>query len=294
MTQPPIVESQPGGRAIQPLPAVGATRTRHRRLRDLHRRGGRFPVVWLCLSTWAAATSAVRADVMLVAADFQSLSAVTQPGWNGLGLDTDVVSSGTQALQVTSAGAAVGITATLDGGASWNGRGPDRDRAVVAGTSFNDVVSDLWFNRQMTATLQLTGLGTNTQYTLRAWHNDSYTINEGAAAGGGTVTPSLAGGIVNSATNGTVTNLRGTQTDAAFGITTLVFTPTSSTAAITFTRNGGSFTGIPISGIRLATAIVPEPATCTLALTGLAWGLWQLRRRLQASGPSWLGRRETT
>lgn len=289
MTQLPIVDSQPGWRAVPPLPAARATRTRHRRLPDLQGLGRRFPVVWLCLSTWAAATSAVRADVMLLAADLQSLSAVTQPGWNGLGLDTDVVSPGTQALQVTAAGAAAGITATLDGGASWNGRGPDRDRAVVAGTSFNDVVSDLWFNRQLTATLNLTGLATATQYTLRAWHNDSYTINEGAAAGGGSVTPSLAGGIVTSATNGTVTNLRGTQTDAAFGITTLVFTPTSSTAAITFTRNGGSFTGIPISGIRLTTAIVPEPATCTLALTGLAWGAWQLRRRLQASGPSRFG-----
>lgn len=235
-------------------------------------------VAMACLLMWAGAASVARADVMLLAGDLQSLVAVTQPGWNGMGLDTDVVSSGTQILQVTAAGTAVGITASLDGGASWNGRGPDRDRAAVVGTSFNDVVSDLWFNRQMTATLNLTGLLTGTQYTVRAWHNDSYTINEGAAAGGGTVTPSLAGGIVTSATNGTVTNLRGTQTDAAFGITTLVFTSTASTAAVTFTRNGGNFTGIPMSGVQLMTAVVPEPATAGLLVLG-AIGVLAVHRR---------------
>jgi hypothetical protein len=129
-------------------------------------------------------------------------------------------------------------------------------------------------------------LVTGTQYTVRAWHNDSYTVNEGAAAGGGTVTPSLVGGILNSATNGTVTNLWGTQSDAAFGITTLVFTSTAPTAAITFTRNGGSFTGIPMSGVQLTTAVVPEPATAGLLLVG-AIGVLALhrRRRRTASGP---------
>jgi hypothetical protein len=243
-------------------------------------------VVMTCVLTWAVAASVARGDVMILAGDLQSLVAATQPGWNGMGLDTDVVSSGTQILQVTTAGTAVGITASLDGGASWNGRGLDRERAAVQGTSFNAVVSDLWFNRQMTATLNLTGLVTGTQYTVRAWHNDSYTVNEGAAAGGGTVTPSLVGGILNSATNGTVTNLWGTQSDAAFGITTLVFTSTAPTAAITFTRNGGSFTGIPMSGVQLTTAVVPEPATAGLLLVG-AIGVLALhrRRRRTASGP---------
>lgn len=230
-----------------------------------------------CAVAWLAAPQA-RAAVIL-AADMQSLVSVTQPGWNGMGLDTDVVGSGTQVLDVTALGAVAGITATLDGGASWNGRGPDRDRAAVVGTTFNDVVSDLWFNRQLTATLNLTGLATGTQYVARAWHNDSYTINEGAAAGGGTVSPSLVGGTVVSATNGTVTNLRGTQTNAAFGITTLIFTATSSSAAITFTRNGGSFAGIPMSGVELTTAFVPEPSTCVLILAGLACGGVMLRRR---------------
>lgn len=236
----------------------------------------RLVVALACAAAWLAAPQA-RAAVIL-AADLQSLVSVTQPGWNGMSLNTDVVGSGTQVLDVTAVGAVAGITATLDGGASWNGRGPDRDRAAVVGTTFNDVVSDLWFNRQMTATLNLTGLATGTQYAMRAWHNDPYTLNEGAAAGGGTVSPSLVGGTVVSATNGTVTNLRGTQTDAAFGITTLVFTATSSSAAITFTRNGGSFTGIPMSGVEVTTAFVPEPSTCFMILAGLACGgviLWR-------------------
>jgi hypothetical protein len=237
-------------------------------------------MVMVCLLPSALATAA-RGDVMLLAGDLQSLVAATQPGWNGMGLDTDVVASGTQILQLTASGSAAGITATLDGGASWNGRGPDRDRGAVLGTSFNDVVSDLWFNRQMTAILNLTGLLTGTQYSLRAWHNDSYLINEGAAAGGGTVTPSLVGGIVTTASNGTVTNLNGSQTDAAFGITTLVFTSTASTAAITFTRNGGSFVGIPISGIQLTTAVVPEPVTISLVVGGLVGVLAARRGRLR-------------
>ncbi len=238
-------------------------------------------VVMACLLAWAGVAATARAEVMILAGDLQSLVGVTQPGWNGLGLDTDVVASGTQVLPVTASGTAAGITASLDGGASWNGRGPDRDRSVVLGTSFNDVVSDLWFNRQMTATLNLVGLATGTQYTLRAWHNDSYSINEGAAAGGGTVTPSLVGGIVTSATNGTVTNLLGTQTDAAFGITTLVFTSTTSTAAITFTRNGGSFVGIPMSGIQLTTSVVPEPVTISLVVSGVVGMLAVRRGRLR-------------
>lgn len=208
------------------------------------------------LVAWGGLCSAARADVMILAADLQSLVAVTQSGWNGLGLDTDVVGSGTQILQVTASGTAAGLTATLVGGASWNGRGPDRDRGAVIGTSFNDVVSDLWFNRQLTATLNLAGLVSGTQYSLRAWHNDSYTINEGAAAGGGTVTPTLVGGTVITSSNGTITNLRGTQTDAAFGITRLVFTSTAATAAITFTRNGGSVR--PLNGVPWPSSVRPS------------------------------------
>lgn len=243
--------------------------------------GGRLLVACLCLTTWVGAVSAARADVLIMVADLQSLAGVTQPGWNGMGMDVSVVASGTQTLQVTATGTALGVTASLNGGASWNSRGSESNRAAVVGTTFDDVVSDLWFNRQLTATLNLTGLMTGTQYTLQAWHNDSYALNEGAAAGGGTVAPSLVGGVVNSASNGTVTNLRGTQTNAAFGITTLVFTSTSSAAAITFTRNGGSFTGIPMSGIRVSTAAVPEPATCALALAGLAGSTWWFRRRFR-------------
>lgn len=90
---------------------------------------------------------------------------------------------------------------------------------------------------------------------------------------------SLVGGAVNSSTNGTVTNLKGTQTNAAFGITTLVFTSTSPAAAVTFTRNGGGFTGIPFSGIRLTTATVPEPTLGGLWIVGaVGWLAWRRRK----------------
>lgn len=129
---------------------------------------------------------------------------------------------------------------------------------------------DLWFNRQLSLTLSLAGLAVGTQYEFQAWHNDSYMVNEGAAAGGGAVAPSLTGGTVISSGNGTITNLRGGQSDAAFGITSLVFAPTGSTATITLTRNGGSFTGVPLSGIELATAAVPEPESLALGAVALA------------------------
>lgn len=222
-----------------------------------------------------------RAEVMLIAADLQSPVAVTQSGWTAFALDRNVTSPAVQALQPTAAGASVGISATLDGGTGWDARGQDAERATVSGTSFNDVVSDLWFNRQMSLTLSLAGLAVGTQYEFQAWHNDSYTINEGAAAGGGTVTPSLIGGTTLSSVNGTITNLRGGQSDSAFGITSLVFAPTGSTATITLTRSGGNFTGVPLSGIELTTAAVPEPNAWALGAAALAaTATWRhLRRR---------------
>lgn len=224
-----------------------------------------------------------RAEVMLIAADLQSPVAVTQPDWTAFALDRNLTSPAVQALQPTAAGASVGISATLDGGTGWDARGQDAERATVSGTSFNDVVSDLWFNRQMSLTLSLAGLAVGTQYEFQAWHNDSYTVNQGAAAGGGTVTPSLSGGTVLSSVNGTITNLRGGQNDSAFGITSLVFEPTGSIATITLTRTGGSFTGIPLSGIALTTAVVPEPESLALVAAAIAGGAtW---RRLRRRGP---------
>lgn len=236
-------------------------------------------LVGLCLAFgWVPAA---RGEVLLIGGDLQSLVAATQPSWTAMGLDTDQTYPAVQTLPPTASGSAAGITATLNGGDQWVGRGLDRDRAAVFGTTFNDVVSDLWFNRQNSFTLTLNGLNVSTQYTVRAWHNDSYTINQGAAAGGGTVTPSLVGGTVQTAINGTVTNLYGSQTESSFGVTRLVFTPTGSTATVTMTRSGGSFAGVPVSGISLSTATpVPEPsAIAMLAAGAVAMGAGAIRRR---------------
>lgn len=240
-------------------------------------------VVTLSLACWLATgrESATRGDVLLIAGDLQSLSALTQPGWTAMALDRNVNPlPPVQSLQPTSAGVSAGIAATLDGGTGWGARGLDAERATVSGTSFNDVVSDLWFNTQMSFTLTLSGLSAGTAYQVQAWHNDSYTVNSGAAAGGGTVTPSLTGGTVQSAGNGTVTNLRGAQSDASFGITTLSFIPNGSTATVTMTRTGGSFVGVPLSGVTLSTAVVPEPATGAAVTAAIAAAMaWRCRRR---------------
>lgn len=90
-----------------------------------------------------------QAEVVLIAADLQSPVATTQPGWTAFALDRNATSPAVQSLQPTAAGASAGISATLDGGTGWDARGLDAERATVSGTSFNDVVSDLWFNRQM-------------------------------------------------------------------------------------------------------------------------------------------------
>lgn len=226
------------------------------------------------------------ASTILVTADLQGLNypgQLAQSGWQ-LAEVAAAGSAGTQLLPLAGSGSAAGVTATLVTAGSWYGRGgPDPSRGYVVGTSFDGVVSDLWFTRDLTFSLQLTGLITGSSYTVRAWHNDSYTINEGSAAGGGTVHPTLSGGNVSAWSDGTVTNRYGTQTDSAFGITSISFQPSSTTAVVTFARSGGSFTGVPLSGVEVTTvAPVPEPSACIMALVGLACGGAVMVRRRHA------------
>jgi hypothetical protein len=239
----------------------------------------KLPAILTAVVLGGSAFAPACGEVALVAADLQSLVAVTQPGWIGMGGSVDTVLPAVQVLALTSSGSAAGLTATLACDTTWNPRGLDRDRAAVVGTTFNDVVSDLWFTRSLSYSLTLGGLVQGTRYTLRAWHNDSYTINSGAAAGGGTVTPTLTGGAVVAATNGTITNLYGSQTDASFGIAMLEFTANGTGATITMTRSGGDFTGIPVSGLQLTTLAVPEPTAFGLACSSIAIAVgWCLRR----------------
>ena len=223
------------------------------------------------------------AATVLVTADLQYVDGVgqlTQAGWQAG--EIAAVGTSSEPLPLTASGSALGMTATLVTSGSWNARGGStQDRGIVAGTSFNGVVSDLWFNRATSFSLQLSGLVTGSSYQVRAWHNDSYLLNGGAAAGGGTVQASVTGATLSSRTDGTVTNLYGTKTDAAFGITRIEFVPTATSALVTFTRSGGDFTGVPLSGLEVTSPIpVPEPTTCGIALVGLACiGSAALRRR---------------
>ena len=77
----------------------------------------------------------------------------------------------------------------------------------------------------MSFTMAFSGLSTGATYRVRTWHNDSYSLNAGFAAGGGTVPISASGATVVSSTSGTVTNRRGAQTDSAFGIAAMTFIP---------------------------------------------------------------------
>ena len=237
----------------------------------------------LVFTALASVSLTAHADMVLVSADLQGSgysAQLAQPGWQ-IAEVAPAGSSGTQTLPLTATGTGSGITATLVSAADWAGRGgPDPSRGYVQGTSFDGVLSDLWFTRVMTFQLQLAGLVPTSSYVVRTWHNDSYTLNGGAAAGGGTVHASLAGGTVSAAVDGTITNLSGSLTDASFVATSLTFQPSSTSATVTYTRNGGGFTGVPLSGVELvAVSAVPEPSACAMAIAGLGCGCYPILRR---------------
>ena len=141
----------------------------------------------------------------------------------------------------------------------------------------------------MSFTMDFSGLSTGVTYGVRTWHNDSYNSNQGFAAGGGSVQLLASGATVVSSTSGTVTNLRGAQSNSAFGIASIQFTPTVTNPQITFTRVGGGITALPVNGVEMTATIVPEPATCgMLVMAGVSLAA-AARRRLTAAGcsPFW-------
>jgi len=223
----------------------------------------------------ACAAEATRGSSVLVLSDLQMAGSpagqFTQPGW---GAQEVAKLSGTTSLSLTptASGSAAGIGAALIAGGNWESRGGTLEaRDLVAGTSFNDVVSDLWVTRTMSFAVAFSGLTTGGTYQLRTWHNDSYSPNQGFAAGGGIVQLSATGATVVSTTNGTVTNLRGTQTDSAFGIASMRFVPTVPNPVIGVTRVGGAITALPVNGVEFTAIVVPEPAACCLlGAAGLA------------------------
>ena len=236
---------------------------------------GRMYVLAL-VAAWLSTTPAT-AETILVLSDLQLSGSpagqVTQPGW----VAQDVIKlSGTTSLPLTptAGGSAAGITAALVAGGNWESRGGTAEgRDLVAGTSFNAVVSDLWVTRTMSFEVVLGGLVAGSTYRMRTWHNDSYNQNQGFAAGGGTVQISATGASIVSSTSGTVTNLRGTQTDAAFGIATVTFVPAVANPRISLTRVGGSITALPVNGVEIAVMTVPEPGACSaVAMAGLQIG----------------------
>jgi len=229
----------------------------------------------LATASWLLVPAASRGDIVLFVSDLQMSGSpagqLTQPGWFG----QDVAKfSGTTALPLTptASGSSAGIAAALVATGNWESRGGSAEgRDPVTGTTFNDVVSDLWVTRTMSFTMAFSALSTGATYRVRTWHNDSYNANQGFAAGGGTVQLSATGVTVVSSTGGTVTNLRGAQTNSAFGITSMEFIPTVSNPQITYTRVGGSITALPVNGVEVTAIVVPEPAACgVLAIVGVS------------------------
>jgi hypothetical protein len=192
-----------------------------------------------------------KAQVFELQSDLQLASApgqVTQPGW----VAENAAKLGVPTLQLTPTqnGLNAGITASLAGTVNWESRGGTvESRGLVTGTSFDGVVSDLWVTRALSFNLNFSGLAIGATYMLRSWHNDSYTINQGFAEGGGIVRLSATDATVLSKADGTITNLYGAKSDGNFGIASISFVPTSSTTQITFTRIGGSITALPVNGL---------------------------------------------
>jgi len=245
-------------------------------------------VAWLIMLTSLVVGLQAHAETVLILSDLQlagnPAGQLTQPGW----FAQDVIKiSGTTSLPLnpTASGSSAGIAATLVAGGQWESRGGSAEgRDPVTGTSFNDVVSDLWVTRTMSFTMAFSGLSTGVTYGVRTWHNDSYNSNAGFAAGGGIVQLSASGATVVSSTSGTVTNLRGAQTDSAFGIASIEFIPTVSNPEITFTRVGGAITALPVNGVEMTAVAVPEPASCgMLVMAGVSLAA-VARRRLTAAG----------
>jgi hypothetical protein len=248
-------------------------------------RKGRSVARFVMLASLCIAHVQARAETVLILSDLQRAGnpagQVTQPGW----FAQEVIQfSGTTSLPLnpTASGSSTGITATLIAGAQWESRGGTADgRDPVTGTTFNDVVSDLWATRTMSFTLAFSGLSTGAAYRVRTWHNDSYNSNQGFAAGGGTVQLSASGAAVASSTSGTVTNLRGAQIDSAFGIAAMTFIPSVANPQITYTRVGGSITALPVNGVEVTAIVVPEPTVgAALALAGtVVVAAWRRRTR---------------
>ena len=247
----------------------------------------------LVIVSLVAAGMPARAGTVVILSDLQMSGSpagqVTQPGWFAQNINK---LSGTTSLPLnpTASGSAAGIAAVLVATGNWESRGGTAEgRDPVTGTSFNDVVSDLWVTRTMSFTMAFSGLSTGVTYGVRTWHNDSYNSNQGFAAGGGSVQLLASGATVVSSTSGTVTNLRGAQSNSAFGIASIQFTPTVTNPQITFTRVGGAITALPVNGVEMTATIAPEPATCgMLVLAGVSLAA-AARRRLTAAGcsPFW-------
>lgn len=229
----------------------------------------------------------VRGAVLFIQADLQMLndgSQLAQSGWTVQAIAKDSDTSTSQSVGVTAAGSAAGISAALISTVKWESRGGTavEGRSIIAGTSYNGVLSDFWFTRAMTATFRLSGLLTDgTVYSLRTWHNDSYTINQGFGAGGGTVSSTIVGGTILTSSAGLVTNLQSTQTDGAFTPSSLTFTASAATTDIIFTRTGGSITALPFNGFELglatggggSSAVPDAPSRWLLPLGALALAL---------------------
>ena len=212
----------------------------------------------------------------------------TQAGWFA---QTAIRDTGllNMSLTPTASGTAAGIGATMVSTVKWESRGGDQypdERQLVSGTSFDAVVSDFWVTRVNNFDLVFSGLSIGTTYRVRTWHNDSYAINEGFAAGGGTITTGLSGATLVSKANGTVTHLSGAQSSSAFGITDLTFIATVANPTVTYTRTGGSITAIPVNGVEFtstAGAAVPEPGTWAAAAMlagGAAFMRWRKRAKV--------------
>ena len=223
------------------------------------------------LLVMVAATMA--AGVVQAQTVFQVDMNMTGDGDHQAGWSSWATTDGNNGSSLSDVFGGIGVTVTATGSGYITARGgSSKSRSTsIAGTSWNDMVEDLWAAvGDGDMTIALTGLSSGTLYTLTAWHNDSYSVNAGFASEVGyAITPSVTLGTLcgladaGASSNNTESD---TLTDASFDTSVIYFKP-DGTGAATIVLDGASTFGnlFALSGLQLE-SIAPPPVVGTAVL----------------------------
>ena len=185
-----------------------------------------------------------------------------QAGWSSW-----AIGNGNNGSSLSDVFGGIGVTVTATGAGGYltarGGSSVSRSTSIT-GTSWNDMVEDLWaaVSGDGDVTIALTGLTSGTTYELTAWHNDSYSVNAGYATEVGyAVTPSVALGTLLASDAGASSNNKETDTltDASFDTSVVSFKPDGTGAATIDLAGASTIDLFALSGFQLE--VVPEEGT---------------------------------